>query len=717
MNEDSESPTRTRHAGGRKFYSLLYRYRNLLVGRWWVLLVCLVVAVSVQALIVRRAPPVFASVGQMIVNVKLNISQNSLYTEELGNFLGTQQALMQSDQVLSRARNRADSQFPDAASRSVSLQVSVLPKTTIFVLRASGGNPDYIKAYLQAAMEEFQNLKKGMAERASDVTIAGLTDQMLRLDPEMRKVDDQIAAFVGTNDVVVWQEASGVGNYLTLLYQRLAEAKSEYDLLQSMDLDQNLLLEQDRTPMMNSSAMASGMRADNGLLANAALGGQSTLFAPSTIGMEYLSIKQQILLLKADMERYAEYLKPMHPKMVEFSEQLDRLNQMLAIYKDQSVEQLEAKKSALALQIKNLESETQKLGEQNQALSRKSAEYTRLKAKGERLQALYDQLLATLQTLDVNKDISPDTVTIYQPASAAFLLDSMQSKKLLAAGLVGLCLGLGILLLLDRLDDRMSTFMELEELFDEDVLGQIPCEKAFDKTGALPLLLPEDSRHSFVEAYRNLRSSLLYTAKTGTRPHILLITSSVPNEGKSVTASNLAITLATGGARVLLVDGDLRKGRLHTRFNIEAKVGLSECLTQGLDWRQVVKDTSVPRLQLLPRGATINNSGEYFIGPVMEKLLKETIQDYDYVLIDTVPVMAADDVTSLAPRADGVIFVVRAEYSSARVSRASLDMLIQRKTRIYGLVFNSVRPSAGDYYNYYRYRDYYSTETIDKTDK
>jgi Mrp family chromosome partitioning ATPase len=124
----------------------------------------------------------------------------------------------------------------------------------------------------------------------------------------------------------------------------------------------------------------------------------------------------------------------------------------------------------------------------------------------------------------------------------------------------------------------------------------------------------------------------------------------------------------------------------------------------------VVKETTVPRLQLLPRGATIHNSGEYFIGPVMEKILKETIKDYDYVLIDTVPVMAADDVTSLAPRADGVIFVVRAEFSSARVSRASLDMLLQRKTRIFGLVFNSVRPSAGDYYNYYRYRDYYSTE-------
>lgn len=708
MNEDLAPAAPDRHAGGRKFYSRLQRYRNLLQRRWWVLAVCLMLALGIEALILRLAPPVFASVGQMIVNVKLNIQQSSLYTEELGNFLGTQQALMHSDQVLNRARERVASQNPGVRPQPVELQVSVLPKTTIFILRASGGNPDYTKAYLQACMEEFQNLKKGMAERASDTTIAGLTDQMLRLDPEMRKVDDQIAAFLSTNNVTLLEEATGAANYLNLLYQRLAEARSEYDLLESMNLDQNLLLEQDRTPMMAGAALSGGLKSDGGILANAALGGQSTLFAPSTIGMEYLSIKQQILLLKAEQDRFGEYLKPKHPKMVELTEQFARLNQLLGIYKDQSVEQLEAKKNALALQIKNLESETKELGAQNVELGRKNAEYTRLKAKGQRLQSLYDQLLATLQTLDVNKDISPDTVTIYQPACDAFLPEPLLLQKMLVAALIGLSLGAAVLLLLDRLDDRMSSFTELEELFDENVLGQIPREKSPGKNTVLPLLQADDQRHPFVESYRNLRSSLLYTAETGARPHTLLITSSVPNDGKSVTAANLAITLAAGGARVLLVDADLRKGSLHSRFRIQADTGLSEALTQGLDWRKAVKPTFQDKLFLLPRGTIIHHSSEIFIGQVMEKFLKETIKEYDYVLIDTAPVMAADDVTSLAPRVDGVIFVVRAEFTSARVARTAIDMLSQRKARILGLVFNSVRPSVGDYYSYYRYRDYYS---------
>jgi capsular exopolysaccharide synthesis family protein len=392
--------------------------------------------------------------------------------------------------------------------------------------------------------------------------------------------------------------------------------------------------------------------------------------------------------------------------MVAMNEESEKMGRLLGIYRDQSVEQLEAKKSALALQIKNLQNQTKQWGRQNIELSHKSAEYTRLKAKGQRLQSLYDQLLATLQTLDVNKDASPESVTIYQPASDAFPDKTLLKKGLLFASLLGLGLGLAILILMDRVDDRMNSFMELEELFDEDVLGNIPREKPPGKNTILPLLQPDDLRHPFVESYRNLRSSLLYMAETGTRPHTLLITSAVPNDGKSMTAANLAITLAMGSSRVLLVDADLRKGSLHSRFKIQADTGLSEALSQGLDWRKAVKETTVASLFLLPRGATTQHSSELFLGPVMGKFLQETIKEYDYVLIDTAPVMAADDVTSLAPRVDGVIFVVRAEFTSARVVRASLDMLYQRRARVLGLVFNAMRAIGEGYY--YRYQDYYS---------
>jgi capsular exopolysaccharide synthesis family protein len=705
MNDQPQLSSDDRHVRTGKFFARVYRYRNLLVKRWWVLLICLGLALGAETLYLKYTPPVFISVGQMIVSIKLNIQQGSLYTEELGNFLGTQAALMQGSEVVQRARDRVANQNTTLTPKPVLLNVSVLPKTTIFVLRATGENPDYTKAYLQACMEEYISLKKQMVARTSDTTIAGLTEQVMRLEPELQKCDAEMQSFLSTNDIALMEQASGLGGYLTSIYQQLANAQSESDLLQTMTLDQNLLLEQGRTPVISGS---SGAGVGNGILVNAGLEGQSGLFAPTTIGTEYLAIKQQILLLQADRERFAEYLKPKHPQMVALDQEIEKLDRMLGIYKTQSVEQLEAKKSALALQIKNLETQTKERGRENLEISRKAAQYERLKAKAARVQSLYDQLLATLQTLDVNKEISPESVTIYEPATDGLPDKTLFKKGMLLAGVLGLGLGLVILILLDRVDDRMNSFTELEELFDEDVLGQIPRERRPRKGVIIPSLQVDDQRHPFVEAFRNLRSSLLYMTHTEPRPRTLLVTSSVPGDGKSLTATNLAITMAMGGSRVLIVDADLRKGNLHTRLNVDGKSGgFSEVFLQGADWRQLVKPTFIPNLSLLPRGATTQRSSEFFIGPVMEKFLKDSAQEYDYVLIDTAPVMAADDVTSLAPRVDGVVFVVRAEYTSSRVAHAALNMLYQRKANVLGLVFNSVHVSTGDYYYYYRYQDYH----------
>jgi capsular exopolysaccharide synthesis family protein len=691
----------------RNFIVKLHRYRSLLIKRWWVLLLASALGLGVGTLYFRVTPPLYISVGQMIVSIKLNTQQGALYTEELGNFLGTQAALMQGGEVQGRARDRVANQNQGLAPKPVTLTVNILPKTTIFILRASGESPEYTKAYLQACMEEYTSMKKEMVARTSDMTTAGLTEQLLRLEPEIQKSDSEMELFLSTNDVALLEEVNGLGGYLTAIYQQLAAAQTESDLLRTMTLDQSLML---------GLLLESGPAASPSVLLGNSAGGYGAGMSGGTadgssgapsIGGDYLTVKQQLQLLKADRDRFAEVLKPKHPQMVALDLEIERLGRVLDIYRQQSLNQLEAKQSALALQITNLQSQLQERGKEDLKLSLKAAQYQRLKAKADRVQSLYDQLLAELQTLDVNKEISPESVTLYQAASDAVPDPNLFEKGMIMAGVLGLGLGVVILLLLDRLDDRMNSFTELEELFDEDVMGQIPHERTGRKRGQIPILQPNDQRHPFVEAYRNLRSSLLYMADADPHPRTLLVTSSVPGDGKSLTAANLAITLAMGGSRVLLVDADLRKGNLKSRFNIEAEAGFTEVFIGGTDWHKLIKETTVPSLWLLPRGTTTQRSSEFFIGPIMDKFLKDSVQEYDYVVIDTAPVMAADDVTSLAPRVDGVLFVVRAEHTSARVAHSALNMLYQRKARVLGLVFNSVHSSAGDYYYYYRYKDYY----------
>jgi capsular exopolysaccharide synthesis family protein len=631
----------------------------------------------------------------MIVSIKLNIAEGSVYTEELSNFLGTQAALMQSGVVLNRAHARVALQKPEVRWQPVGLKVTVSPKTTIFVLQATGGDPEYTRAFLQACMEEYIALKKEMRTQTSDTTVAGLTEEVIRLEKDLRNADAELLEFQSTNTVLLSQEqGNSAGNYLAALNLRLATRKSEYDLLQMLTVDQNLDLQQ--------APSAAVLPANGATDTSPPAGGDRT-------DTDYLRAKQQLLLLQAEQEELGRYLRTNHPKMIAMNEEIVRREQLLKIFRLQSAEQLESKKASLAVEIQNLEKDMKQWDVKALEIQAKVAEYQRLKGNSQRIQALYDRLLATMQTLDLNKGISPESVTIMESASQAFPDQSGVWKQVTVGSLVGVGLSVLLLLLINRLDDRMISIAELKEMFDEEVLGQIPRVTSRGPKREVALVGPEDERHDFVEAYRNLRSSLLYMAEAGARPKILLVTSSVPNEGKSLTSANLSITMASTGSRVLLVDADLRKGALHTRFGVALRPGLTEVLGQGLNWEEAVQATKFPNLSLLPRGTFAPNAGELLISNATKEFLRDAAAKYDYVILDTVPVMAADDVTSLAPHVGGVIFVIRAEFTSAHVARAALYSLYQRQVRVLGVAFNSARPSFEEYY-YYRYKGYYYTE-------
>ena len=132
-------------------------------------------------------------------------------------------------------------QKPEVGMHPVALKVTVLPKTTIFVLQATGSDPDYTQAFLQACMDEYIALKREMRMQTSDTTVAGLTEEVMRLEKDLRKAEEELAEFQSTNSVVLSEEqGNSAGNYLAALNQRLAALKSEYALLQMLTLDQSL---------------------------------------------------------------------------------------------------------------------------------------------------------------------------------------------------------------------------------------------------------------------------------------------------------------------------------------------------------------------------------------------------------------------------------------------------------------------------------------------
>src|SRR6266404_4472039 len=206
MNDQDIQPIHDRSSSKAHLVAKLMRYRNLFLSKFWILLLGIAAGLGVETWLSRIEPSAFVSIGRMIVSIKLAIPEGSVYTEELSNFLGTQAALMQSGVVINRAHIRVSAQKPELTAQPVGLRVSVLPKTTIFMLQGTGSEPRYTQAFVQACMEEYVNLKKEMRTQTSDITVAGLAEEALRLEKELRKSDGELAAFQSTNSPAVFQD-------------------------------------------------------------------------------------------------------------------------------------------------------------------------------------------------------------------------------------------------------------------------------------------------------------------------------------------------------------------------------------------------------------------------------------------------------------------------------------------------------------------------------
>lgn len=192
------------------------------------------------------------------------------------------------------------------------------------------------------------------------------------------------------------------------------------------------------------------------------------------------------------------------------------------------------------------------------------------------------------------------------------------------------------------------------------------------------------------------------------RPKTILITSAIPNEGKSTVSSNLALVLAFAGLKTLLIDSDLRRGAIHKAFGLSRGPGLTDVLGHNVNWKLAIRDTGVDNLHVLPRGRNVPQPAEYLLNKNTDALLKELYPLYDYIIIDSSPILAADDTASLAPKIDATLFVVRLSFTSAKMTRKSLEILYGRGANIPGLILNQVDTSSPEFV-YYQYSEYYHT--------
>ena len=211
----------------------------------------------------------------------------------------------------------------------------------------------------------------------------------------------------------------------------------------------------------------------------------------------------------------------------------------------------------------------------------------------------------------------------------------------------------------------------------------------------------------FAEALRGIRSSILLAGETDAR-RVMVITSTTPGDGKTTFTTNFAITMASSGNRTLLVDGDLRRGNVHSYFGQPLENGLSEVLEGKIPLSAAIRETSEKGLFFLSAGSRPSNPSELLIGPKTREIIAKLRKDFDYVIFDSPPLTAIDDTFSIAAFSDGLMFLVRAGVTSMKLAKVALNLVQQRGVNLMGLIVNGVAADNPYYYytNYY-YSSYY----------
>jgi succinoglycan biosynthesis transport protein ExoP len=674
----------------------IQRLLVFLLKYWWIPLITLILSLSAGGAYVYFKQPTFVSRASMWETVKLRLPEGSMFSEDVQNFVGTQAELLQSgtlrDQALARLRassNNLVAVGKDGEPLPVAIRVNGGAKSSVFVLQATSPNPAYTSAYLDALMDAYLEYKKNVRKVVSGDTLASISEQVQRTERDLKVEQDALLAFQRTNNLaILQQEGTVAGGYLATLKTKLSDLELENRLLQATVTDQE-----------KTAAGTNNAGADWG---DANSGSGSSSGAPS----ERQSAFKEVQMLKIQRDKLSQYLLPKHPKMVKIEADIERGEKLMDVYRRQNREQLTGSRQANQLRIENVQTAIKEWESKVVEANSRIAEAERLKLNVQRVQSVYDRLVLLVQNVGISRNIDQETLSILEPASPARRSYSEEKSALMMAVFGGLGLGFGIIALIGMRDDRFLSLLEVNEKLGEVVVGQVPEMGQLKGESPLALVEHNDDRYSYAESYRSLRSALLFLAVEGERPKVLLITSAVPSEGKSTVAANLARTLALGGSRVLLVDGDLRQGHLHRLLGMQSEPGLAEALLQPADAGKLRQSNSLPNFSFIARGGALANPGDLFLGPSLDQLLAQWRREFDYVLIDSSPVFVADDASSLAPKADGTLFVVRSRVSRARETREALELLRARQARILGVVLNGV-DSTSHSYSYYKYPQYY----------
>lgn len=477
-------------------------------------------------------------------------------------------------------------------------------------------------------------------------------------------------------------DAVAVEDRQNIVVQRLADLNSAATKAKTVRIEKEALYNQLKS-IQNSNALDS---------------------FPAVLGNEYIQkLKGDLGDLQRVQAELSDKYGDRHPEMVKVRSAIQSAEAKLQLEINKVVQSVRSEFETALAQERTFVGALEGGKAEALSLNRKGIEFSVLQRDAESNRQVYEALLQRTKETGISGELKASNIRVVDPAEVPggpFL--PRRQQDLTTAAFSGLVLALGLVFLFEYLDNRIKSPQELRAQLNVPFLGMVPSIDV--KSGSL---LHDGVPPNFAEAIRGVRTNVLFSsAEEGVR--VVVVTSAGPGEGKSLFSSNLAVSLAQAGQRVLHVDADMRRPRVHAIFDLAQEPGLSNLLVGDCKPSEAIRKTTVQNLCVLPAGLIPPNPAELLGSKRCEDFFATLGQNFDWVILDSPPVLAVADASILANTATGVVFVVGADQTSRQAARAALEQLQAVQAHVIGAVLNRVDLEKNPYYYSAYYRKEYS---------
>jgi exopolysaccharide transport family protein len=722
--------------------SILRDYLRVLIKRKWLVLGSLAIVFGGSLIATLRTTPIYDAVGSIAINkpdpmlqsLRENGAAEDYYYDPTD--LDTEVRILRSDllalQVVKQLNLDHQPQFggngqtssnslelttdalqPDSpradailAAFKSNLRVILEPNTRIIDIHFRSPNKELAARVVNTVANTYieQNFKTRFEStmQASDWLSRQLVDLQMKVETSQEKLvkyqkDHQILGIDDKQNITT-AKLDELNKELTAAESERMQKESVYRLAEEGDSQSAAAVAQSAS-QNKSSDMSSGL-------------------------LEKL--QEQKSDVQIQIAQLSTQFGPAYPKVAQLNNQIREIDAEIQAEMKKVASRLRGDYLA-ALQRENmLRAALEEQKQQENKLNESAIEYSFLKRDFETNRTLYEGLLQKLKEAGITAGLRSNNIREVDIARTPAAPAEPNVPRNLGFGLMlGLTTGIGLAFVLEGMDNTVRTPEQAQFISGLPSLGMIPhgsrnnvennprSLSVASSKEAVELITQSRPQSQMSEAYRALRTSLLLTS-VGAPPKVILITSALPQEGKTTTSINTATVLAQKGTRVLLIDADLRRPSIHKTLGIGPRIGLSNVLTGGATLQEATfRSSLLPNLFILPAGTPPPNPAELLASAQMIEILSSLRDHFDHIVVDTPPTLSVTDAVVLSPYADAVVLVIRCGQTTKPALRRSREILMQVNARVSGVLLNAVDLTSPDYYYYYEYQGKYGRRYYD----